>query len=204
MAYRERLPEVNEEKRLDYEQRLAAWETAFNLAKEGLLEQANTTLFAAAKKRIEAMRAARAARLAALGKELAGLDDLTGREASVRRYFFSVTDLGWANVDIFYDAEKKVEVLASVTNSTSDASVIMVPADRPSVLAYVPGEEGEWKRSGIPVGVGYHVVAYQVINGQLMLAHHFVPDASKQKVSLNYSPVAISDLKGKLAEILGS
>ncbi len=204
LAFKDQLPEVNEAKRLDYEARLASWEAAFEQLKSGLLEDATRKLYLAAEQRIKAMRAAREARLAAMGEALAGLDDLTGNEITVRRYFFSVAKLGWTNVDIFASANDPVEVLASVPNSTREATVVLVPQDRRSVLAYVPDDNGAWKRSGVPRGVGYHILAYQVLHGQLMLAHQYVEQASEQPAALVYKPIAIAELKEKLTGILGS
>lgn len=207
LAYNKRIPALNEEMQSQYEEDLAAWKVAFEAAKNGMTEEATRVLMAAAKKRREAYLAAREARIAALGDELAGTEDLTGRGNDVSRYFFGVARLGWTNVDIYTQDEDPIQVLAAVPNSTEKATVVMVPTDRRSVIAYNPdGEaEGGWKRGGIPRGVAYHVVAYQVLNGQLMMAHRYVDAADDETVeTLSFEPVAVAELKDKLAGILGS
>ncbi|MFT6000790.1 MAG: hypothetical protein ACI81P_003254 [Neolewinella sp.] len=81
----------------------------------------------------------------------------------------------------------------------------MIPTDRRSVIAYNSDGKGNWKRAGIPRGVAYHVVAYQVLNGQLVMAHRYVDGAEENKVeTLDFQPVAVTELKKKLAGILGS
>lgn len=205
VEYAMKLPALNEERQRQYEEDLAEWEAAFAAAKNGMTEEATIILKAAAEKRREAYLAARAARLAALGDELAGMEDLTGRSRDVSRYFFGVSELGWTNVDIYTQDEDPIQVLAEVPNSTTEATVVMIPTDRRSVIAYNTNGSGSWKRGGIPRGVGYHVVAYQVLDGQLVMAHRFVDAAEEEKVEkLDFQPVAVTELKDKLAGILGS
>ncbi|WP_020571255.1 OmpA family protein [Neolewinella persica] len=205
LEYERTRPARNQEIQENYEKELATWEIAFEAAKNGYTEEATQILSAEAKKRREAYLAAREARIAALGDELAGMEDLSGRSGDVSRYFFSVARLGWTNVDIYTSDEDPIQVLASLPNSTERATVVMVPTDRRSVIAYNPDGEGNWKRGGIPRGVAYHVVAYQVLNGQLMMAHRFVDAADDKTVeTLSFEPVAVTELKDKLAGILGS
>jgi hypothetical protein len=205
VEYAMKLPALNEERQRKYEEDLAEWEVAFEAAKNGMTVEATRILMAAAEKRREAYLAAREARIAALGDELAGMEDLSGRGRDVSRYFFSVARLGWTNVDIYTRDEDPIQVLAAVPNSTEKATVVMIPTDRRSVIAYNPDGEGNWKRAGIPRGVAYHVVAYQVLNGQLMMAHRFVDAANAEKVeTLDFQPIAVTELKEKLAGILGS
>lgn len=83
---------------------------------------------------------------------------------------------------------------------------MLIPTDRRSVIAFNPSPRaGEWLRGGVPRGVGYHLIAYQVLDGQMVMAHRFVQSADDKTVTeLTYEPVAILELKDKLAKILGS
>lgn len=204
MAYNATLSEINAERQAKYDAEVEAWNAAFEQAKMGMMDEATRILYAAAKKRIADYEAARAARIAALGEELAATNDLSGRGSDVSRYFFAVTNLGWTNVDIYTQDEEPMQVMASLPGSTRDASVILVPTDRRSVIAFTPDTDGNWIRNGIPRGVGYHVIAYEVLNGQLMLAHRFVTAADETVTELAYQPVGVTELKAKLAGILGS
>lgn len=205
LEYERTRPARNEEMKLKYEAELAAWKVNFEATKKSYTDEAMLILTAAAKKRREAYLAARAARIAALGDELAGMNDLTGRGNDISRYFFGVSQLGWTNVDIYTQDEDPIQVFAAVPNSTEKATVVMIPTDRRSVIAYNPDGDGNWKRNGIPRGVAYHVVAYQVLNGQLVMAHRYVDAAEEEKVeTLDFQPVAVPELKEKLAGILGS
>lgn len=201
-AYNAEIPALNAEAARKYDEEITAWNTAFEQAKMGMMDEATRTLYAAAKKRQEAYRAAREARIAALGNALANAADLSDRKNDVSRYFFAVSQLGWTNVDIYTQDEAPMQVMASVPGSTPDASVVLVPTDRRSVIAFTPGADGNWVRNGIPRGVGYHVIAYEVLNGQLMLAHSFVAAADESVTELAYQPVAVTELKEKLAGIL--
>jgi len=157
------------------------------------------------KARREKYLAARAERARMLGDKLSALDDLTGQQSNISRYFFSVNQLGWTNVDIYPNEQGNVQLFARVENSSRDATVVLIPTDRRSVIAYQPGpEEGVWQRRGIPRGVGYHVIAYQVIDGKLVMAHRFVDKANEAPAQLTYEPIAIADLKDRIAGILGS
>ncbi|WP_187270855.1 OmpA family protein [Neolewinella aurantiaca] len=205
VAYHEGLPARNEALKAEYAAAAKDWQDRFDAKKESLMSVEMRRLRAEEAARREKYMAARAARTAALGEQLAGLNDLTGQQSNISRYFFSVNQLGWTNVDIYPNEQGNIQLFARVENSTRDATVVLIPTDRRSVIAYQPGlEEGVWQRRGIPAGVGYHVIAYQVMEGKLVMAHRFVDKATNVPAQLSYEPVAITDLKDRIAGILGS
>ena len=205
VAYHEGLPARNEALKTGFAAATQDWQSRFDAKKESLMTAEMRRLRAEEAVRREKYMAARAARTAALGEKLGDLKDLTGQQSNISRYFFSVNQLGWTNVDIYPNEQGNVQLFARVENSTRDATVVLIPTDRRSVIAYQPGlEEGVWQRRGIPRGVGYHVIAYQVIEGKLVMAHRFVDKANEAPAQLTYEPIAIADLKDRIAGILGS
>jgi hypothetical protein len=181
------------------------WQQRFDTKKESMMSAEMIRLRANEKARREKYLAARAERARMLGEKLGDLQDLTGQQSNISRYFFSINQLGWANIDIYHNEGPSIQLFAEVPNSTREATVVLIPTDRRSVIAYKPSlEAGVWQRGGIPRGVGYHVIAYQVVDGKLVMAHQFVASASTTPAQLSYEPVAISELKGKIAGILGS
>ncbi|MEO0734988.1 MAG: hypothetical protein AAFZ52_19275, partial [Bacteroidota bacterium] len=147
----------------------------------------------------------RAERMAAFEAALlANIERNGATQAKVARYFFTVANLGWANIDVFHDRGERTEVLASLPGSSKDATVMLIPEDRPSLLAYVPGEAGgTWYRSGVPQGISYKVIAYQVEDGQLQFAHGRVAAADREAVELTFAPLALGALKAKIASLVG-
>ena len=202
----EGMPARNKARQIQFAADQKEWQARFDAKKESLMTVEMRRLRAIAEERRERYEAARAERARVIGEKLAGLDDLSGQQANISRYFFGISKLGWTNVDIYHTSPaEEVQLLAKVPGSTPEATVVFVPTDRPSVIAYRPDSEaGSWKRGGIPRGIGYHVIAYQVVEGKLMMAHRFVDSASAAPASLAYQPVAITELQGKLAELLGS
>ena len=201
----EGLPARNAAAKEAYTAATKDWQERFDVKKESLMSAEMIRLRANEKARREKYLAARAERARMLGDKLSALDDLTGQQSNISRYFFSVNQLGWTNVDIYPNEQGNVQLFARVENSSRDATVVLIPTDRRSVIAYQPGpEEGVWQRRGIPRGVGYHVIAYQVIDGKLVMAHRFVDKANEAPAQLTYEPIAIADLKDRIAGILGS
>lgn len=144
-------------------------------------------------------------KIKALEESLVNAKDLTGQESGLNRYFFNLTKLGWANCDMFSGEEDRVELLASIPESNPAAKVMLLPDSRRSVIAYNYLEEGNWETPGIPRSMGYQVIAYQVCNGQLVMAHKRVNAARENFIeALEYQPVAVADLRAKLAELVGS
>lgn len=201
----EGMPERNAAAKENFTAIKKDWQQRFDTKKESMMSVEMLRLRANEKVRREKYMAARAERARMLGEKLGELKDLTGQQSNISRYFFSINQLGWTNIDIFHNEGPSVQLFAEVTNSTREATVVLIPTDRRSVIAYSPGlEAGIWQRGGIPQGVSYHVIAYQVVEGKLVMAHQFVASASKAPAKLSYEPVAINELKGKIAGILGS
>lgn len=201
----EGMPERNAAAREAFTATKKDWQQRFDTKKESMMSVEMLRLRANEKVRREKYMAARAERAQMLGEKLGELKDLTGQQSNISRYFFSINQLGWTNIDIFHNEGPSVQLFAEVPNSTREATVVLIPTDRRSVIAYSPGlEAGLWQRGGIPRGVGYHVIAYQVIDGKLVMAHQFVASATATPAKLSYEPVAINELKGKIADILGS
>jgi hypothetical protein len=206
VVHQKGMPARNESLKAQYETDQKDWQQRFDTMKNSLVSKETIRLRAKAEEYRKKVLAIRAARAAAMGEKLAGLKDLTGQQGNISRYFFNVNNLGWTNIDIYYsEKEEDVELLAKVPNSTREATVVLIPSDRRSVIRYQPSTDAEmWTRGGIPRGVSYHVIAYQVIEGKLVMAHQFVDEASSAATTLTYEPVAIMDLKDKIAGILGS
>lgn len=206
VVHQEGMPARNESKKTQFELDKKDWQLRFDTMKNSLITKETRRLRAKAEEQRKKYLAARAARAAAMGEKLAELKDLSGQQSNISRYFFNVNNLGWTNIDIYYNEEEEdVQLLAEVTNSTREATVVLIPSDRRSVISYQPGTDaGSWTRGGIPRGVSYHVIAYQVIDGKLVMAHRFVDEATPAATKLTYEPVAITDLKDKIAGILGS
>jgi hypothetical protein len=206
VAYRDNLPAANEQKRLAFEAKLGEWDADLERQKRVALDQVSRESFALVEARRIAYEKYRNMKIQVLEDNLATSDDLTGSEYGLDRYFLSIGKLGWANCDLFAGAGlNRVVVRANLEGSTSQAKVMLLPTGRRSVVAFRQKDNGEWKNRGIPAGMSYHVIAYQVIDGQMVMAHKFVEKAERDVVTqLTYQPVAVRDLKEKLAGIFGS
>lgn len=206
VAYRDNLPAANEQKRLAFEAELGKWDKELELQKRAALDQVSRESFALVEARRIAYEKYRDIKIQVLEDNLAASSDLTGAEYGLERYFLSIGNLGWANCDLFAGGGlNRVAVRANLERSTAQAKVMLLPTGRRSVVAFRQKDNGEWKNRGIPKGMSYHIIAYQVIDGQMVMAHKFVEKADKDVVTqLTYQPIAVRDLKEKLADILGS
>ena len=130
-------------------------------------------------------------------------DAVSTRMAS--RYFMTVTQLGWTNVDRYATPEEPMQVFARIENATEEATVLYLPLEERSVVPFgYDQDKGQWQRAGVPAGRPFRVIAYEVIDGQMMLAQReFSGEALAETVSLSYEPVAMKDLRSKLAELTG-
>ncbi|WP_273447988.1 OmpA family protein [Neolewinella agarilytica] len=202
----EGVPARNAARQEAYKQAHPDWQRRLEAHKESLMTTEVRRLMAQETARREKYMAARAARAEMLGEKLGELEDLSGQQSNISRYFFSINQLGWTNIDIFHvSGEESIQLLVEVPNSSPKATVVMIPTDRRSVIAYQPDTKaGTWKRSGIPRGLGYHVIAYQVMDGKLVMAHQYVEEASTVPAKMSYQPIAIDQLKDRIAGILGS
>jgi len=205
VAFQASIPAKNQEMLVRYEQEMANWARSIEGIKSQVMDEESRRLLAIAAFQSKNWEKVRSARIAAMEDELSAQTDLTGQVGKLHRYFFSITQLGWANCDMFGVNPDPVEVLAALPGSSQKANFMLVPTDRRSVLSYRPGEAvGTWACKGIPRGVSYHVIAYEVINGQMVMAHQLVDAAGQELRELTYQPVAVMELKDKLADILGS
>lgn len=140
-----------------------------------------------------------AKRKAFLEESLSG-DDLTGQGGNLSRYFFSITQLGWANCDIFYGEDDPVEVLVEAPETDLNTTVILIPSNRRAVLAYRPKKAGQWGCSGVPRGKEYTLIAYQIREGRIEFARQVISAAREEAETLEFRPVALEELKGLLGE----
>ncbi|MEO0732689.1 MAG: OmpA family protein [Bacteroidota bacterium] len=203
LTFQATIAERNAKLRADYERDLENWNFR-RMEANGTFETAAGQAYL---ERLRARRAelvrVRAERVKAFEEELAAADNLGNRQGDISRYFFEVSQLGWVNVDIFHGEEDTEEVLATIPGSTDDATVLFLPQDQRSVLAYSPRED-KWSLSGIPQRIAYHVVAYEVIDGKLMFAHKLVDSGRSVTQKLAFAPVAVGELKDKIAALVGS
>ncbi len=205
VTYRDNLPALNEKKRLDFEAKSAEFEGELQRQKEIVMGQVSREMFAIFEARRKAYEKYRSMKMKELEESLVSANDLTGQESGLQRYFFNLTNLGWANCDMFYDEEELVQVLASLPESDQKAQVMLLPDDRRSVIPYGYREGGTWVNPGIPRDLSYQVIAYQVRNGQLVMAHKKVGAAQAESAEiLEYKPVAVAELRARLAELVGS
>lgn len=204
VIFQANVPSANRQMKQSYEGLLAEWKAKREEFRMSLMSDETRRRYQEIKARREAMMAARAARIREMGEKLAGMKDLSGQNKELDRYFFSIGELGWANCDMFGRNPDPIEVFAQLPYSTEQAKVMLLPNDRRSVVSFKSGGNGQWRCSGIPRNVGYHVIAYQVMNGQMVMAHRFISRATSDVTDLKYQPVAVADLKDKLADILGS
>jgi len=123
--------------------------------------------------------------------------------SALGRYFFTVLNLGWVNCDTFRRSTNPVRVGVRVPDATLAANVIMLPRRRRGVLPLVStGRESIWRLGGIPRGVAYYLIAYEVKEGRAVMAHRFIRNASSDIVELTYEPVAKTELRERLEAIL--
>ena len=178
-----------------------AWEAAFEAVKDRVREKnrmTNEALKAEYKRKKDAWAQKRGSDL----EEALASGEYSGNSAQLSRYFFAVGELGWTNCDIFYAEEDPVAVLATAEGSDRKTTVVLVPAGRRAVLPYSPVKDGSWKCSGIPREMGYQVMAYHIRKGQLLFAHQRVTAAGDTPEELMFNPIAVTDLKNILANVL--
>ncbi len=205
VAYRDKLPEINKRKKKAYDTELADYKVALQKQKDIVMGQVSREMFAIHEARRKAYEKYRNMKIKELEESLVNADDLTGQESGLQRYFFNLTSLGWANCDMFYEEEERVQVLANIPESGPSAKVMLLPDNRRSVIPYGYREGGTWVNPGIPRNLSYQVIAYQVREGQLVMAYKQVGAAQAEVAEpLEYQPIAVSDLRTRLAEILGS
>lgn len=116
-------------------------------------------------------------------------------------YFFSINELGWRNIDCFFEAGPRQDVLAHVPTSTAEATVYLVPTDRRGALKLTPlKRESHWYMSGIPRQLSYDLFAFQVIDGRLALAQTSVRGNTDNEIrELTYAPVSPAELRERLS-----
>ncbi|MFK8164508.1 MAG: OmpA family protein, partial [Lewinella sp.] len=171
VAYRDNLPAVNEKKRLEFEAKMTEWEEGLERQKRIALQQVSRESFALVEARRLAYEKYRNMKIQVLEDNLATSSDLSGSEYGIDRYFLSVGNLGWANCDRFIGGLlDRVVVRANLEGSTPQAKVMLLPKGERSLIAFRHKNDGEWKNKGIPLGLSYHVIAYQVIDGQMVMA----------------------------------
>lgn len=179
---------------------MANWLTAKDEMRESLTEKykaENEALRRDYERRREEYLAKRKAFLEA---SLTG-DNLTGQQGNLSRYFFSVTQLGWANCDVFYGEDDPVEVLVEAPDTDLKTTIILIPSSRRAVLAYRPKAEGSWGCAGVPRGKEYTLIAYQIREGRIEFARRVVNAAREEPESLEFRPVALEELKGLFGEM---
>lgn len=209
VAYHVQIPVDNARKRAKYDEDLLIWEEATMAQKQialaGLKHHDYLLAEAYRLARIGDQERAEAARLNAgrlMEEELLGQEDFTGKSWDVERYLFSVNQLGWANCDLFARESKVVSIRVNLDYSTSSAKVMLLPVGRRSVIAFEQEKNGVWRNKGIPKDLSYHVIGYEVIDGKLVMAHKYVAAADNKLQELEYEPVAITELRDKMTELL--
>lgn len=209
--YLAQLPEVNARKIATYEADLNAWlvlveeqknTTLARLTRYHYLVAEASRLAIAGERQMERVLRERAGKM--LEKDLLSADILTGKQKDVDRYVFTMTELGWANCDLFFREGSTVPVLASLNYSSDAATVMLLPTGRRSVIPYERKQNGTWRNRGIPKGLSYHIIAYEVIDGKMVMAHKYIAAADGQIHALDYKPVGITDLKDRIKELVGS
>jgi hypothetical protein len=208
-AHKAEIPMRNVRLQEQYKKEILAW-------REQVTEQKQTALASLTRHDYlisEAMRlemaddrkAAEKARLEAnerMEAELLGAADLSGKSWDIERYVFNINQLGWANCDMFIRESNPGPVQVRIDYSSPSAKVMLLPVARRSVVAYQRQHDGTWRNQGIPKGISYHVIAYEIIDGRLVMAHKFVSAANRKLQELNYQPVAITELRDKMVELL--
>lgn len=205
VAYRNSLPSRNAAARRQFVQDSIVYVGKLEDRRQKAINTLTQLEYALEKYQFERYQAYREAKLKAFEANLLASGDLTDRGYDIKRYFFNLTNLGWANCDIFEPEEEKVQVLAALDTQLPDTRVLLIPAGRNSVLSYSLGKDGVWRNGGIPVGLAYQVISYEVQDGQLVLAHARESAAAEGTVThLVYEPVALTDLRRRLTSLMGS
>lgn len=184
-----------------YEVALSTWYDAREAEQQRLAKETeawNEAMRLDYEKRREAWLANR---MMKLEDALTGVD-VTGKQQELSRYFFSVTQLGWANCDVFYGEEDPVEVVAEAPGSDRNSTIVLIPDGRRSVLAYSPKSGEDWACQGVPRGKSYQLIAYQIREGRIEFAQQQIMAAGEGAETLSFRPVGVEELKELLKGIV--
>lgn len=121
------------------------------------------------------------------------------------RYFFTMSELGWVNCDLFYNAStEQTKVLVQGETGTAAPKIMMVLRDPRALLPFGLNTDGNFSSGNVPVGLSSDLIAYKVEAGRLLLAEHRFVTGEAPPIQLDYRPVAVTELRNVLARYQGS
>ncbi len=119
---------------------------------------------------------------------------------SLDGYLVRAGQIGWINVDRFYDAVQPTELAVKLGDQKRDISVRMVFEDINSVLpGYYYNPDSLVMFDGIPRGEPVNVVAYGKIDGQYYWDQQRVTVGEARMVNLDVQPVSESSFQSSVA-----
>ena len=113
----------------------------------------------------------------------------------MENYIFKVTQLGWINIDVFYNKAATIGTLELAGLPTTDISTFLVFKSINSVIRINPNEAGEYKTKNLPIGLNAEIVAIKVQNGQALLAAADITIQKEQTVDLTFQPTRLKDIR---------
>ncbi|TXF91088.1 OmpA family protein [Neolewinella aurantiaca] len=210
-AHKAQIPVRNDRLRKQYEEDMLVWREEATQRKQmalaGLTRHDYLLSEADRLVRIGKLKAAEEIKQRAIEgmeAEISAAEDLSGKSWAVERYVFTVNQLGWANCDMFTGETNLAPVAVRINYSSPSAKVMLLPVGRRSVIAYNRKKNGIWRNQGIPEALNYHIIAFEVLEGKMVLAHKFVSEANNELQEVDYKPVSVTELKRKMAELIES
>ena len=117
------------------------------------------------------------------------------------RYFATISELGWINIDRYLKTDDTIELYATLSGSPEDARILVLPSDVNAYLPMQPRGAG-YAVSGIPATLRYKIIAYYVQDGQLHFAFDEVAGDDLREVALDGQPISPRELQDELARML--
>ena len=120
----------------------------------------------------------------------------------LKDYVFTVSDLGWMNVDrILKDYPTAPKRILAVNETDLNALVFVVAKDNKSYIK-LKHKNGRWVSPPLPEGMDIKVVSVKMKQGSFSMALHDKTIQSRdESLSLAYQACSIVEMKQKLGEL---
>ena len=116
-------------------------------------------------------------------------------------YFYQINQTGWINCDKFNKNNDREPLFVHESSQTKESAVYAIFPEMNSIIRLNRNQSGSISEQSFPKGEKVMVFAWQVRNGQPMMAKAETVMGNKNAVNLNYRKVRLQELKEALAGI---
>lgn len=116
-------------------------------------------------------------------------------------YFFQINQTGWINCDKFNKAIEREPLFVSESSQTKESAVYAIFPEMNSIIRLNRNTSGKINKQSFPRGEKVMVIAWQVRDGQPMMAKAETIMGNRNSVNLNYRKVRLQELRETLAGI---